>query len=88
MTTPLSLLDRDWVSANLPLVLQGIRQLGQDAFTSDDLRRFVSEEPSNVNLWGVLVAHLRALKAIRHVGYQTSTRPEANGRVIRSFVAR
>ena len=78
MTTQLSLLDRDWVSLNIPVLLQSMS--GMD-FTTDDAHRVFSE-PDNRNLVGVMFAKLRCEGRIKRIGYRPSARSEANGRVV------
>lgn len=78
MTTQLSLLDRDWVSQNIPVLIQSLA--GRE-FTTDDAHRVFSE-PENRNLVGVMFAKLRCQGRIKRIGYRASARPEANGRVV------
>lgn len=74
----LSLLDREWVNINSPLVLTAMN--GRD-FSSDDLHTILPQ-PDNNNLYGVLVAHLRCAGAIIRVGSVKSRRKSANGRYV------
>lgn len=85
MTTQLNLLERDWVNENFGVACGIVLGMGGDEFTSDDFRRYLPP-PINHNLWGVLMARLRCAGIIKPVGYRTSSRPEANGRAIRTFV--
>lgn len=76
MTTQLDLLERDYIDRNLPLLLSTMK--GRE-FCADDLHGVV-EPPSNPNWFGVLMAQAR--KHLVKVGYRTSKRKEANGRVV------
>ena len=75
-TLQLDLLERDYVSRNIPVVLSAMRDR---EFTADDIRGVV-EPPSHPNWTGVLFAQLR--KHLEKVGYRPSHRKEANGRVV------
>lgn len=77
-TCQLSLLDREWVNINAPLVLTAMT--GRD-FSSDDLHTILPK-PDNDNLYGVLVARLSSQGAILRVGSVKSRRKSANGRHI------
>lgn len=79
MTTQLSLLDRDWITENVPLVVSRMR--GRD-FTADDLHAVLGEPPEP-NWYGILCAKMRNSGLIVGVGYRPSTRPERNGGVLR-----
>lgn len=80
MTVQLELaaLKRDWIedakrsfkSAVLP-----------EVWTVDELR-FWTRQPDHPNWWGCLAASLKNQGLIERVGYQPSTRPAANGRVV------
>ena len=72
----LSLLDRQWVNINAPLVLTAM--LGRQ-FSSDDLHTILPT-PDNSNLYGVLLARLSSQGAIIRVGSVKSSRKSANGR--------
>lgn len=77
----LDLLQRDWCEKATPVLLQFAQTF--ENFTADDLREFQSvPQPPHSNWWGVLIARMKAKGLIRRIGYRTSTRPEANGRVV------
>jgi len=76
----LAILKRNWCEAALPLFQ--LIPSGTE-FTSDDLHRHIPTTPEHPNWWGVLLAKCRALRLATPIGYTPSSRPEANGRVIR-----
>lgn len=75
-TIQLDLLERDYVTRNLPILLSAMK--GRE-FTADDIHGVVNP-PQNVNWYGVLMSQAR--KHLTKVGYRPSTRKEANGRVV------
>lgn len=78
MTVQLELLDRDWIESRTALVLS---QMAGRVFTTDDLHQALGEPPQR-NWWGVMLARLKGLGLVERVGYQPSSRPESNGRVV------
>lgn len=78
MTTQLSLLDREWININAPLVLTAMA--GRE-FTTDCLHAILPE-PEQRNHYGALVARLANQGLVEKVGYRPSQRKEANGRVV------
>jgi hypothetical protein len=51
-------------------------------WSAEDLHNLLPA-PIHCNWWGVLTAKLKCARLIDCVGYQTSTRPERNGGVVR-----
>jgi hypothetical protein len=76
----LTTLRRDWIEESFPLVVQALQD--KRTFTSDDLYNWNLGKPECVNWYGALMAKLSKSKIIRKIGYQTSTRKQANGRVV------
>lgn len=75
----LSTVKRDWVESAKPVILAYAETHG--VFTSDDTRALLPE-PEQPNWTGIAYAALSSAGRIERDGYQPSTRPEANGRVI------
>ena len=80
-TTQLDLLQRDWIEDVWPVVVQWVCERGEP-WTSDDLHEVIPT-PANRNWYGILLAKLRNVGLIEKVGWLESSRPSANGRVIR-----
>jgi len=78
VTTQLDLLKRDWCETATPIVLRMMRGM---QFTTDDVHGYVNP-PEHPNWFGVLMARMKNKHLIERIGYQPSTRPEANGRPI------
>jgi hypothetical protein len=71
-------LKRVWVDA----MIENITALQvSDKFTSDDAHRWGT--PEHPNWWGVLMAVAKQRGLIEPVGYKSSERKSANGRVVR-----
>lgn len=54
----------------------------KEEFTSDTLH-IIMPRPAHPNWWGVLMASAKHRGLIEPVGYRTSERKSANGRVVR-----
>jgi hypothetical protein len=57
-----------------------------ERFTADDLRGPAGDPPAHGDALGAVLRNAYKAKLIRPVGYVTSTRPDAHGRVIREWV--
>jgi hypothetical protein len=76
----IDVLKRQWCENALPCfyLFSALQE-----FTSDDLHRHVPTQPEHPNWWGVLMAVAKQRGLIEPVGYRTSERKSANGRVVR-----
>lgn len=75
----LTTLKRSWIEESKPVVIAFA--LKTVTFTADDLHKILPA-PAQVNWFGVLLAKLKTEGYVMRLGYQTSKRREANGRVV------
>lgn len=81
----LSRVKRGWIDAAVPVVRT--YALTHGSFTMDDVRPLLPE-PEHGNWYGCLAARLKNEGVLERDGYQPSTRPETNGRVIARWRAK
>jgi hypothetical protein len=76
----IDVLKRDWVENTIGILRDTF--LSGTEFSTDKLHRIILK-PEHPNWWGVLMAVAKQRGLIDPVGYRTSERKSANGRVVR-----